>query len=113
MPPTDKPGPRPTYGTPKAPEPASKPQDGPQGSQEPVQGDQATRDQESTVPAPRTAPAGSQEPETKKKWDETIPGGAYEVGGRMVDAHGKPLKAKALKALKGDAPDDDGDDDEE
>jgi hypothetical protein len=26
--------------------------------------------------------------------DETVPGGKYEVGGRMVDANGQPLKGK-------------------
>ena len=38
--------------------------------------------------AAATAPTASA---SGKKLDETVPGGRYRVGGRLVNAHGKPL----------------------
>lgn len=39
---------------------------------------------------PVTAPARA----SGTPLDETVPGGAYVVGGQLVDAEGKPVKAK-------------------
>ena len=71
----------------QAPKPSQEPQKAPQGDPRP-------RDDESPAPEPQKAPTASQEAEKPKRFDETVPGGKYEVGGKMVDADGKPLNEK-------------------
>lgn len=77
MPPPENPKPNPTQ----------KPS---QGSQEARQGDPKAQDDQSTVEEAQVVPAASQEAGKPKKFDESVPGGAFEVDGRMVDAFGKP-----------------------
>lgn len=67
----------------------------PEADQEPAdapQGDPQAPEVESTAPAPKAAHVASQKAE--KKFDETVPGGRYEVGGKLVDADGKPVDKK-------------------
>lgn len=93
MPPPQHNPQRPTAGShanadrqpPSPPEAAQEPPDAPQG-------DPQATEVKSPASAPKAAPSASQEAE--KKFDETVPGGQYMVGGRMVDADGKPIDKK-------------------
>lgn len=70
---------------PTPPETIQEPADAPQG-------DPQATEVKSPSAAPRTAPPASQE--SGKKFDETVPGGQYMVGGKLVDADGKPIDKK-------------------
>lgn len=65
----------------------------PQRPQEAAPGPREAEKLQSTVPAPQAHQKAAQEPEAKK-YDETVPGGRFEVNGRMVDAFGVPLDEK-------------------
>lgn len=93
MPPPQQNTPRTTAGS--ATNADRQPHEAQETPQEPAaapQGDPKAPEVKSTVQTPQTPPAASQEPE--KRWDKTVPGGQYMVGGKLVDADGKPTAKK-------------------
>lgn len=93
MPPPERNDPKPTFGTQSQKDRApATPQDANQEPAAALVGDAKAPEVKSPVASPQAAPAAPQEP--GKKLDETAPGGRYEVGGKIVDADGKPIAKK-------------------
>jgi hypothetical protein len=53
-----------------------------------------TPETELAVEEPKAAAAPEPEPASDGGLDETVPGGRYLVDGKLVNAHGEPIKAK-------------------
>ena len=82
-----------------SPEPPKPSQD----PQEARQGDPEAPKVQSGVQAAQDAPAASQDAQDagkSKKLDETVPGGLYEVEGKMVDANNQPVDRAADRKKK-------------
>ena len=70
----------------------NKPQGASQEAPGAPQGDPEPEKAQSPAQRAPTPPAAAQEP--AKKWDESVPGGRFEVNGKIVDANGDPVEKK-------------------
>lgn len=75
----------------------SKPREAPQEAAGGPQGDHQPDKAPSAVKSPQEAPAASQEPE---RIDETVPGGRYQAGDKIVNAHNEVLEDAPKPAKK-------------